>query len=205
MIGHKIFQAEDAVGALEYLAKLPMVDSDRIGVIGFSAGAIAINSVLANQMKIEPGKLSFHAAIAMYGLCRNLFNYGEDSIPLMDIVAQNDSYHARSCIDAGKNYPNLEVHVLSGAYHAFDKIDGSGKRDSVGSFMLYSKTATDRARELTKKFCNAPSKLKLAIGCTRSSKRISKEQSIGSQRKTRSSSYVPMSSPLLFTENVTFF
>ena len=152
LVGHKILQAEDAYGALEYLANLPFVDADRIGVIGFSAGAIAINSVLANQMKVEPRKLSFQAAIAMYGLCRNLFNYGEASIPLMEIVAEHDKLHAVSCIYAGKNFPNLEVHVLPGAYHAFDKIGGSGKRDSRGSYMLYSKTATEQARELTKDF-----------------------------------------------------
>ena len=152
LIGWKILQAEDAFGALDYLVSLPVVDPDRIGVIGFSAGAIAINSVLANQMQTDSDKKSFRAAIAMYGHCRQLFNYNENSIPLLEIMGEYDTQHTQSCIDAGKNFPGLEIEGLPEAHHAFDNYGASGKTDRGGSYMQYSESATKRAQELTKEF-----------------------------------------------------
>jgi dienelactone hydrolase len=152
LIGWKILQAEDAFGALEYLATLPAVNPDRIGVMGFSAGAIAINSVLANQMKTDSDKNSFRAAIAMYGHCRELFNYYENSVPLLEIMGEYDTQNTPSCIDAGKNFPGLKVEVLPGAHHAFDNFGASGTTGRGGSCMQYSESATQRARKLTKEF-----------------------------------------------------
>jgi dienelactone hydrolase len=159
--GHRVLQAEDAVGALDYLVGLPSIDPDRIGVMGFSAGAIAINSFLVNKTIVSRTKEStegyyFRAAIALYGFCGLIRAYDVNRIALMEIVGEKDVIHAPSCIDAQRIHTGIEVHVLPGAYHAFDNPGASGKYDgkngSDGSYMKYSSTATSKAKQLTKEF-----------------------------------------------------
>ena len=87
--GGKIAQAEDALGALEHLANLPSIDATRVGVMGFSTGAIAINSHIVNSMKRTSDASSFKAAIAVYGMCAYISDYDANSIPLMEIAAEN--------------------------------------------------------------------------------------------------------------------
>ena len=143
----------DAYGALYYLASLPDVDKNRIAVMGFSLGAIAINNNLIPALSRPSGGLDFKAAISLYGHCNNLYYYSKDSIPLMEIVGEKDINHAPSCEQTGKFYPILiEVHVLPGAFHGFDDVEASGRYDIVGSYMQYSGSATRKARELTKAF-----------------------------------------------------
>ena len=67
--GGKIAQAHDAFGALEHLANLPFVDAARVGVMGFSSGAIAINNHIVNSTTKKPDGNDFKAAIALYGNC----------------------------------------------------------------------------------------------------------------------------------------
>ena len=87
---HWVQQAHDACGALDYLTGLPFVDGNRVGVLGFSRGAIAINDYIANRKLIEADP-DFKTAIAFYGRCTFLWGYTEKSIPLMEIVAENDT------------------------------------------------------------------------------------------------------------------
>ncbi len=159
----------DAYGALDYLATQPFVDKNRIAVMGFSLSAVFINgglipwrvrgtsslkgkSTLGRQMKSSPGKLDFKAAIALYGWCSELGLYSKENIPLMEILAENDPVHTRSCVAAGEIYPEMEVHVIAGAYHAFDSFGSSGGQSPLGERMEYSAEATKQARELTRVF-----------------------------------------------------
>ena len=146
--------ARDAYGALDYLASLPDVDKDRIAVMGFSLGALAINSVLIPEQFRASGGLDFRAAIALYGGCWGIGYYSKASIPLMEIVGDKDINHAPSCEEAGKIFP-IEVHVLPGIYHAFDSRAGRNTYDVAGNRMQYSASATRKARELTKAFLMA--------------------------------------------------
>ncbi len=152
LAGDKLYQAEDAFGALQYLAGLPSVNAARIGVMGFSTGAIAINSHIVNATKRPPDGAAFKAAIAMYGLCSYISDYDPRRIALMEIAAEKDVKHAPSCGYAKKRFPDIEVHILPGAHHAFDQPRAGSSYDSGGSLMQYSGSATARARELTKAF-----------------------------------------------------
>ncbi len=143
-------QAEDAFGALDYLATLPSVDANRVGVMGFSTGAIAINRYIVNSFREGSEGVNFRATIALYGACSSV--YDSDSVPLMAIAGEKDFNAAASCIAVGKQSPGLEVHVLPGAYHAFDSKSASGRRDAGGRKMQYSESATNKARQLTKEF-----------------------------------------------------
>ena len=148
----KTAQAADAYGALDYLAGLPYVDRNRIGLMGFSAGAIAINDVIVPWGIRKSGGLNFKAAISLYGYCYRLSGYAKDDIPLMQIAGELDTRYAPSCVAVGKETP-MEVHVLEGAYHAFDQPQiTSLSTDDGGDPILYNPTATHEAQELTKSF-----------------------------------------------------
>lgn len=182
--GGDIYQARDAYGALDYLAGLPFVDGDRVGVMGFSIGAVTINRHMVNRdlqrsvskgqdviaqiaahearigaraggeigSKIKQDGRDFKAAVAFYGRCGEIGDYTKNSVPLMEIVAENDERHAPSCIDAGERFPMIRVHVIKGAYHAFDASSASGRTDAFGSIMIYSAGAVTESEKHVKSF-----------------------------------------------------
>jgi len=142
----------DSYGGLNFLAKLPFVDSDRIAVIGFSNGANAINLVMygEDEKKMDGGK-QFKAAISFYGRC-TVSGHTDKSIPLMQIIPENDISRVENCINIS-DVKRIEYHVLKGAYHAFDVHRFTSKRtDPFGNIMLYDADATSKSRELVKEF-----------------------------------------------------
>lgn len=142
---------KDAYGAMDALAKLPFVNSNRVAVIGFSAGGNAINEVIGGgQPKASSGR-QFKAAIAFYGRCGALGDYGERDVPLLQIIPELDEQRASTCINVGKTSA-VEYLVLKGAHHSFDDPRTSGKSDSSGNWMEYDSAATIKAREVTKIF-----------------------------------------------------
>lgn len=148
----QVGQAEDAFGALDYLAELPFVDGNKIGVMGFSAGAFAINTNVVKAPR--DGARHFKAAISLYGGCNNspLYSYDSDDVPLLQIVAELDVQLAPGCVRIGEITP-MEVLILEDTYHAFDQPQISSLRhDSTGNPMLYSSSATKRARQASKAF-----------------------------------------------------
>jgi dienelactone hydrolase len=143
---------KDAYGALEFLAAQPFVDKDRIAVMGFSLGTNHINAGLIRSRVRSAGKLDFKAAIGLYGHCDQIGPYPKGSIPLMQIGAEHDPAHAPGCAAVGKAQPDIEVHILPGAYHAFDSREASGRKGAIGERMEYNADATRKARELVRAF-----------------------------------------------------
>ena len=143
---------KDAYGALDYLATQPFIDRNKIAVMGFSLGAGVINNALIPLRARARRELDFKAAIALYGRCNNVGPYPKGSIPLMEIGAENDTATAPHCEYVGKWHPEIEVHILEGAYHAFDSSEASGKIDDAGNRMQYSWEATKKARDLVRAF-----------------------------------------------------
>ncbi len=141
----------DAYGALDYLAKLPFVDGNRVAVMGLSAGANAINYELVPRRVRSSGELDFKAAISLYGRCHGLVAYSQFRIPAMQIVGDKDVKHAPKCKEVGQRTP-MEVHILPGVYHAFDSGAGRGMRVAYGDEMLYDAGAVKKSRELVKAF-----------------------------------------------------
>ena len=148
----RVEMIKDAYGALDYLIGQPFVDANRIAVIGFSIGALAINSTLIPWRVRAEGGREFRAAIAFYGPCQNLGDYTKASMPLMEIVGEKDRHIAPSCRAAKTYAPELEVHILAEAHHAFDSRSASGKSDVGGNYMEYNAEATAQARELVRDF-----------------------------------------------------
>lgn len=142
---------KDAYGALDYLAGMPDVDSDRVAVIGFSIGAVHINNALVAWRVRKPGERDFRAAIAFYGQCRPYVVHPEGMIPLLQVIAEKDHY-STGCKDWVKPGRPIELRVLPGAHHAFDSPEYSGRYDPAGNYMLYSESATLEARRHARAF-----------------------------------------------------
>ncbi len=145
--------SRDAYGALEYLASLPFIDKERIGVMGFSLGGNTIDYFAGQDLKTPTG-LNFKAAVSLYGDCRNLLGYTK-TIPTTVIIGEleNEGRLAPCKTLARQSPPSVKIHVLSGIYHGFDEDDITTVRtDAYGNPMLYSWEATKTAREITKAF-----------------------------------------------------
>ena len=139
---------KDAYGALDYLAAQPFVDKNKIAVMGFSMGAAAINNELVSRRFREKSGLDFKAAIALYGYC---YSMRSGSVPLLEILAEKDDL-ATACLTNAKGEFGVKVHLIPGAYHAFDSLEGSGREDLYGNYMLYDANGMAMAKEFTKAF-----------------------------------------------------
>ena len=123
-----IASVADALTALKTLADQPGIDSKRIGVIGFSRGAVA--AVISSFENVRAGvlgedsKLAFAVHVAYYGGC---INYGKTAgAPILSFIGKKDDYYAwETCANAvdnlrakGANIVNFTVYP--GVYHGFD-------------------------------------------------------------------------------------
>jgi dienelactone hydrolase len=152
----------DAYGALDYLAGQPFIDAKRIGVMGFSMGALTIN-YFAGRHITSPGGHGFRAAVSLYGGCYSIqrkpvfrtvpMPVDDRMIPLTVIVGANERDRLVSSCRVLDGTGRMRVHVLPGAYHAFDQRQITAIRsDQAGNPMLYNAAATDRAREIVRAF-----------------------------------------------------
>lgn len=146
---------QDAYGALAYLAKLPFVDSKRIGAFGLSLGALSINR-FAGMGKKTPGGLTFAGAASFYGSHCKKVQPGPRMIPLLMVMGDKEK-GAAGCAALPKS-DRLEAHILPGVYHAFDQPNatrlknGKLRKDIAGNELLYNKAATEKAKVLLREF-----------------------------------------------------
>jgi len=153
-----IERTQDAYGAVDYLASLPYIDKERIGVMGFSLGGITIDYFVGQGYK-TPSGLNFKAAVSLYGRCTNMYGFASyppeiiKIIPTMVIHGELDIRRLDVCKATVGRSPYIKVHLLPDTYHAFDdKRWGEVTDDPFGNPMKYSGKATKKARELTKAF-----------------------------------------------------
>jgi len=142
--------ASDAIGALEYLAQKPEVDSKKIFVIGFSLGAGAINSHILPKDKIASGDLDFAGAISFYQRC-GMSMAALERFPVLQITASLDHAHHPTCAnykahwsrnDIAKHFDRLSVVSYEGVHHAFDDTRNYSMKADVGdNTMLYDSKA----------------------------------------------------------------
>ena len=123
-----LVRTPDAYRALEVLAKHPLVDPQRIVVMGFSHGSVAaLYSNLERFQKMH-GKpdLQFAAHISVYGLCGTQFREDENHTkPVLVLHGIADDFvpigpcreYAARLLKAGKNVRMIEY---ADAHHVFD-------------------------------------------------------------------------------------
>jgi len=139
-----ILTLPDAFAALRYLANLPNIDADRIGVIGFSWGGVMTLGSAEQLYAAQFGRgLTFAAHVANYPVC-----YGANDprlvyplspaaagtqflnltgAPMLIQIGTEDDYDngAQHCLDLAASVNSagpVDVEVYEGAYHAFDRI-----------------------------------------------------------------------------------
>jgi dienelactone hydrolase len=103
----------DAIGALFYLSKLPIVDPERIAIVGYSqGGGVALEIDSANPVDLFeiPGELKFKAAVAFYPSC----SIGRE---LDDWASAKDCERLMER-RTGRGAP-MKIIVYSGAHHDF--------------------------------------------------------------------------------------
>lgn len=87
----------DACGAIEHLSGPPFVKSNEVAVMGFSMGGHAVNSI-ATYRRPSPSRRTFIAGIAMYGSCEYLYNVSKETMPVVEIIGEHDSYAPGVCL-----------------------------------------------------------------------------------------------------------
>ena len=121
----------DAYGALQFLAAQPFVESNRIGVIGWSLGGGVV--LLATRSGEGPrlngtGRASFRAAVAFYpALCNDDEQAPgwSNETPLLLLQGASDTWtQAAPCQRFVENAvargARINMQIYPGAYHAFD-------------------------------------------------------------------------------------
>jgi dienelactone hydrolase len=149
--------ANDAYGALQFLAGRAEVDKQRIGVMGFSLGGIAIARFATSDFKTPEG-LNFRAAITLYGHCSSAApgtppHPGDPKFPWLIANGERERESNHEACRALEGRPGVTFVLIEGAHHAFDDPRNKAMRDDGGgNKMLYSSKATTRAQELIKDF-----------------------------------------------------
>ena len=143
----------DAYGGLNYLATLPFIDKDKVGLMGFSLGGHAVNLLAGRKarkrIKTKP-KIEFRAGIAFYAKCKPLNNTKKIPFPLAQIVGSRD-IKVKDCQKIAKG--PVTVHVIEGATHSFDNFElNKARSDGYGNLIEYDGAAETKARGLVKAY-----------------------------------------------------
>ncbi|MBL8833874.1 MAG: dienelactone hydrolase family protein [Rhodospirillales bacterium] len=140
----------DAYGGLAWLQARPDIAPSRIGLMGWSNGAMAVLSTLRTDAPARPALAAdFKQAVAFYPGCRAVAAVKPEwdtKIPLAILIGEADDWtNAPPCValaekTAARGAP-VTIKVYPGAYHDFDAPDTKLRvRENVAS--TRSRTAT---------------------------------------------------------------
>jgi len=118
----------DAYNALQYLAKEPNIDANKIAIMGWSLGGlVSITTAFAdlNDSMVSNKKLHFAAHVALYPACNLIYpNDRLDGAPWLYLHGGGDDYtQPTDCLNLiGKLRNSAVIHAIfyPGAQHAFD-------------------------------------------------------------------------------------
>lgn len=152
----------DAYGGLKHLSILPYVDSDRIGLIGWSHGGmtavLAINNRNEGHYWPKDASLRFGAVAAFYPNCWGVFEEGYRGYyaPLVILIGELDDWtSATGCKQAPDSVlaggMPVEVHIFPDSYHAFD-FRSKRRRYVEGHILEYNAAAATKAQHVVERF-----------------------------------------------------
>lgn len=158
--------AHDAYRALNFLARHPAVDPERVAAIGFSQGAwLALFSVERGGIE-RAATEKFRAAVGFYPPCLGLKD--DMTVPTLIMVGELDDWTpALECRnlaegrddwgisrEKGKGVP-IELIVHPGAFHDFDIPELLAPRQLLGHRLEFNQAALDRSIDALRKFLYA--------------------------------------------------
>ena len=127
-------RAQDAYDAKSYLSRLPFVDRNRIGLMGWSHGGLATLASVSRSnyatsaafvtTNLEPPKqwVPFRAAVAFYPFC--IGQLDDSNAPLLILIGELDTWcPAVLCqmkMPSGKTANEVILKIYPGNYHGFD-------------------------------------------------------------------------------------
>ena len=116
-------RSRDAYGALVYLQTLAFVRAERIGLLGWSNGAIAVLYTMAASSHARPKPLAhdFRAAVAFYPGCARIPDDWSPIAPLMILIGASDDWTpAAPCKELAQRIGSIDFVMYPDAYHDFD-------------------------------------------------------------------------------------
>lgn len=154
-------RVSDIYGTAEYLRKLPYIDKDRMGLLGFSHGAWTIMKAI--QEKYQLKLFGIRAAVAYYPYCNPKLDVRID-IPLLVLMGEDDDWTPAALCrklqadEALKKGAPVEMIFYPGAYHGFDRpqavsevsgwsVGGGVKRHKMGGNPKAAEDSFKRTRE----------------------------------------------------------
>ncbi len=117
--------AIDSYNALKVLGNHPLIDKDKIGIIGSSKGGMVALMTAWNPLIKILGELRFAVHIALYPFCYYFKEYDFTGAPILILAGEKDEQvGSEPCMDFGIKlkaikYP-VKVIVYPDSYHAFD-------------------------------------------------------------------------------------
>jgi dienelactone hydrolase len=149
--------ARDAMDALAYLKSSPLVDGERVAVMGWSHGAGA--ALQASSRTLRPFGVSealrFRAAVALYPACSNL-DVQTPTPTLLLLAGRDDWTPPRQCVSMGEfargRGSPVSWEMYANAHHSFDR---PGARPAFGFTMEYDGSAAAAAHEAVRTFLAA--------------------------------------------------
>ena len=114
-------RAQDAYDAKAYLMELPYVDKQKIGLVGWSHGAIAGLYVVDDSTPIKNRKSPFQCAILFYPYCSDISKL---NAPLLILSGEKDDWcppaGCKSLVTSNKSQFEIELKIYENADHCFD-------------------------------------------------------------------------------------
>lgn len=132
----KIFpddRAEDAAAAAQWLAQQPFVDRRRLGLMGWSHGAMTVLWTVRQGFMREA---QFKAAIGLYPGCREVAKLADwrPGVPLTLLLGEVDDWTAPGPCKELAEREGFRVVVYPDAYHGFDTPNSPVRvRKGIGS------------------------------------------------------------------------
>lgn len=150
----------DAYGALFYLARMPFVRRDEVGLLGYATGSVFVLTLSEPQSQssvVNEQNLGFKAGVAYYPECSALGQVQKAAFPLLILVGQDDQRtRAQACKEiarpASEGGTFIGVQVYPGVKHGFADPYWGATGEILGVPATYDANAAEDALSRTHDF-----------------------------------------------------